>query len=375
MTVDKPGFYEFFAGGGMARLGLGPGWRCLFANDVSGKKAAAYRANFGPSPELVVDDVRSLSCPQLPVGAALAWASFPCQDLSLAGNGRGLRGERSSTFVPFWKLIDGLAREGRPVPIVVLENVVGALTSNGGADFRTLFDWIAASGYRAGALVIDAAHFVPQSRPRLFIVAVHSSCDSPDKGEPCEPWHTRRIRAAYAELPASLRRRWIWWSLPDPPARRRHLEDIVEPASDWHDEFETERLLSMMSPNHVRKVRAARTSEQTRIGTIYKRIRIEDGRRVQRAEARFDGIGGCLRTPAGGSSRQTLIVVERERIRTRLLTSREAARLMGVPDTYRLPSRYNDAYRLMGDGVVVPAVAWLERGLLRTLAGRATVAV
>src|SRR5689334_8990059 len=237
MTLDKPGFYEFFAGGGMARLGLGPGWSCLFANDVSEKKAVAYRANFGPAPELVVEDVRRLSYSQLPVGAALAWASFPCQDLSLAGNGRGLTGDRSSTFIPFWKLMDGLAREGRPVPIVVLENVAGALTSNRGADFRTLFDWIAASEYRAGALVIDASHFVPQSRPRLFIVAVHDSCELPDHGAPSDPWHTKRIREIYEELPAFLRRRWIGWNLPDPPARPRHLADIVESAPDWHDEF------------------------------------------------------------------------------------------------------------------------------------------
>jgi DNA (cytosine-5)-methyltransferase 1 len=375
MTLDKPGFYEFFAGGGMARLGLGSGWKCLFANDVSDKKAAAYRANFGPSPELVVDDIRRLSCSQLPVGAALAWASFPCQDLSLAGNGRGLTGERSSTFLPFWKLIDGLAREGRPVPIVVLENVVGALTSNRGADFQTLFDWIGASGYRAGALVIDAVHFVPQSRPRLFIVAVHDACDLPDNGGPSEPWHTKRIRAACAELPASLRRRWIWWSLPDPPARRRHLADIVESTPDWHDAFETDRLLSMMSPGNVAKIRSAQKSREPQIGTIYKRIRIENGRKVQRAEVRFDGIGGCLRTPAGGSSRQTLIVVEPEHIRTRLLTAREIARLMGVPDTYTLPSRYNEAYHLMGDGVVAPAVAWLEQHLLQPLADRVIVAV
>jgi DNA (cytosine-5)-methyltransferase 1 len=131
----------------------------------------------------------------------------------------------------------------------------------------------------------------------------------------------------------------------------------------------------MMSPAHIAKIRAAEESGEPQIGTVYKRIRVENSRKVQRAEVRFDGIGGCLRTPAGGSSRQTLIVVEPERILTRLLTSREAARLMGVPDTYTLPSRYNDAYHLMGDGVVVPAVAWLERGLLRKLAERVIVAV
>ena len=176
MATPKPGFYEFFAGAGMARLGLGNRWRCLLANEISEKKAAAYRANFPPARELVVNDVAALTCGDLPPGAALAWASFPCQDLSLAGNGRGLNGERSGTFLPFWRLMDGLAQAGRAVPIVVLENVVGALTSNGGRDFRALFEIIAGSGYRAGAMVMDAVRFVPQSRPRLFIIAVHETC-------------------------------------------------------------------------------------------------------------------------------------------------------------------------------------------------------
>jgi DNA (cytosine-5)-methyltransferase 1 len=41
------GYYEFFAGGGMARAGLGSGWTCLFANDIDSKKRASYAANWG----------------------------------------------------------------------------------------------------------------------------------------------------------------------------------------------------------------------------------------------------------------------------------------------------------------------------------------
>ena len=88
-------FYEFFAGGGLAWMGLGDDWTCLFANDISAKKAEVYRANFGAAPELVVDDIHNISTRDIPGSAALAWASFPCQDLSLAGNGGGLRAERS----------------------------------------------------------------------------------------------------------------------------------------------------------------------------------------------------------------------------------------------------------------------------------------
>ena len=98
------------------------------------------------------------------------------------------------------------------------------------------------------------------------------------------------------------------------------------------------------------------------VGTIYRRTRPdEQGTKRQRAEVRFDEIAGCLRTPAGGSSRQTILVVEGRKVRSRLLSTREAARLMGLSDDYRLPERYNEAYHVCGDGVCVPVVRHLGR--------------
>jgi DNA (cytosine-5)-methyltransferase 1 len=94
-------FYEFFAGGGMARAGLGGGWRCLFANDFDEKKALSYAANWGAE-HLLVEDVARVKVEALPGEADLAWASFPCQDLSLACDGAGLKGHRSGSFWPFW---------------------------------------------------------------------------------------------------------------------------------------------------------------------------------------------------------------------------------------------------------------------------------
>jgi len=367
-------FYEFFAGGGMARLGLGERWRCVFANEICEKKARVYRLNFGPAEELRVDDVRSIRTSDLPGPAMLAWASFPCQDLSLAGRGAGLAGRRSGTFTAFWNLMAALAREGGRVPIVVLENVPGALTSNGGSDFAAILARMSASGYRAGALAVDAVHFVPQSRPRLFIVAISRNIEIPSGlvcDGPKEPWHTKALCAAHARLPVQLRRRWVWWKLPRPVPRRSSLEDVLDHrGAVWHTTQQTQRLFALMSETNRCKVEAARAAGRPTVGAIYKRTRVENGAKAQRAEVRFDRIGGCLRTPAGGSSRQSILVVEGDSIRSRLLSAREAARLMGLPDSYRLPENYNEAYHLAGDGVVVPVVQWLEQYLLRPLATR-----
>src|SRR5437763_15579075 len=142
-----PSYYEFFAGGGMARAGLGEGWACLFANDIDAKKGASYAAHWGDD-HLSVEDVGKLRTKNLPGCADLAWASFPCQDLSLAGDGAGLSGERSGTFWPFWRILRDLRAEDRKPKTVVLENVPGALTSHNGEDFAEIFRALVQVGYR-----------------------------------------------------------------------------------------------------------------------------------------------------------------------------------------------------------------------------------
>ena len=365
MTSSHKTFYEFFAGGGMARAGLGHGWQCVFANDICEKKAAAYASNWGDA-HLKVDDVYRISTDHLPAQVDLAWGSFPCQDLSLAGAGAGLAGERSGAFWGFWGLMQQLNGLGRKPRMVVLENVYGALTSHEGKDFETIISAVAAEGYRVGAMVIDAIHFVPQSRPRLFIVGVDANMQLPvtlTADGPSSAWHPAALIKAYDRLSVQTKHAWAWWHLAVPSVRGNTLDDLIELAPQgvaWHSAAETAHILQMMTPLHRRKLVEAQAAGRLKVGAIYRRTR--DG--VQRAEVRFDGVSGCLRTPTGGSSRQTIVVVDGAKIRTRLLSPREAARLMGLPETYVLPTRYNDAYHLAGDGVVVPVVQHLERHLL-----------
>lgn len=362
-------FYEFFAGGGMARLGLGERWACAFANDFDPVKAATYRANFPDAADHFHEgDVWKLDSRSLPGRADVAWASSPCQDFSLAGARAGLEGGRSSAFFGFWRLMQELGRDDRAPRLIVIENVVGLLTSRGGADFAALGEALAAEGYRFGALEIDAAHLLPQSRPRVFVVA--SKIAPPQTltaaltGD--SPFHTRAVRSAHAALPDPLKDSWVWWRLTQPPRRNADLAAILEPddAVAWRSDADTQRLLSLMAPMHRAKLAAQRGRA---VGAVFRRTRIEDGRPVQRAEVRFDGLAGCLRTPRGGSSRQTLVVVEDGRVRSRLVSPREAARLMGLPDSYVLPKPATAALHVAGDGVAVPVVRWLAQELLEPL--------
>jgi DNA (cytosine-5)-methyltransferase 1 len=318
--------------------------------------------------------VATLGPTQLPGVADLVWASFPCQDLSLAGAGAGLQGARSGTFWSLWRLMQGLVRDGRAPKLIVLENVCGMLTSHGGRDFGAICSELQQAGYRHGALVADAVHFVPQSRPRLFVVGVRDDLEIPAALQSQSPdalWHPRNLTAAHAKLSSEAREKWIWWRMKRPAHRSVTLSSVIEWAPsdvEWHAPAQTARILQLMSPVNRAKVFEAQRLDRPVVGGVYRRTRRdEQGRRIQRAEVRFDDVAGCLRTPAGGSSRQVLMVVEGALVRTRLISARETARLMGLPDHYVLPSNYNDAYHLTGDGVVVPVVRHLAAEIFEPL--------
>jgi len=372
MPKRTPRFLEFFAGAGLVRQALQPGWRCVWANDLSPKKGRVYQDNFGQA-ELHIGDVADVHAEQLP-DAELAWASFPCQDLSLAGWRKGMNSSRSGAFWAFWTAMSELKQQGRLPQVLVLENVTGLLQ---GEDFSGLCEALAALDLRFGALTIDAKRFTPQSRPRVFVVAASASgTESLASSEPAPAWTSPALRRAVEHLPAAVAKQWVWWPLPEPLATPPAIESLIEMhQGQWFDEQKIEHLLAMMAEPHRRKMLEAAQHGAPKIGFLYRRVR----QSRQRAEVRFDGIAGCLRTPAGGSSRQTVVIVEGDRVRMRLLAAREAARLMGAPDNFKLPDNYNDAYRAMGDGVSVPVVSWLAEHLLTPLvstgsAARPTVA-
>lgn len=375
MMAVTPTFYEFFAGAGMARAGLGSKWRCAFANEFDLKKSVIYQKNWKTQNILKVADVGTLMPEDVPGSADLAWASFPCQDLSLAGAGAGLKGDRSGTFWPFWRLMEGLIKDDRAPKLIVLENVCGTLTSHEGKDFAAICSTFVKAGYFFGAVVVDAVQFVPHSRPRLFVIGVRDelalSAPNITSDVPSDVWHTKGLLTAYEKLTPKVKNKWLWWNPPAPSKRKTTFADLVEDnpiGVEWNSPSETAKLLDMMSDKNLEKVNEAKTSGRRVVGAVYKRTRLDElGQKVQRAEVRFDDVAGCLRTPAGGSSRQVILIVEGHNVRSRLISPRETARLMGLPETYELPKNYNEAYHLTGDGVAVPVVRHLAKHIFEPL--------
>jgi DNA (cytosine-5)-methyltransferase 1 len=364
----RPILLEFFAGSGAVRLAIGDDWRCTFANDHDQAKAASYIANFGAE-GFRLADIADLTAADLPGQAALCWASPPCTDLSLAGRRAGLNAERSGCFWPFFRLMRALVEEGRAPTVICIENVPALLSSAGGADFTAIVEAFASLGYMTGALEVDASLFVPQSRRRLFIICARA----PDiisaavtQFGPSAPFHTVSILKAHERLSPAARVAWAWWRLPVPPPRNIALYDVLEPVRGEPDDLA--RILEIMAPAHRAKLEtaiAARRPGEIIVGGVNRRMR--DGRQV--AEIRLDGLAQALRCAKGGSSIQTLLVIDDAGMHARKITPREAARLMGLPETYQLRAGIGDAHDLVGDGVAVPVVRFLSAHLLEPLAG------
>ncbi len=346
------------------RLGLEKaGWRTVWANDIEEEKERIYHGHFrDDDAEFVLGDIHAISGKGIPQ-ATLATASFPCNDLSLAGARRGLAGQQSGAF---WGFIRVLGEMGhRRPPVVLLENVTGFLTSHNGEDFQNACLALNELGYSVDAFILDAAHFVPQSRQRLFVVGCKPATSSVVKETPSLFEGVGR--------PAALADFILWhpeinWSIRHlsslPPIRRNLpaiLEDLSPNSAQWWSRERAEYLLNQMSARHRKIADGMIQGRKTTFGTVFRRVRKERSM----AELRTDGIAGCLRTPRGGSGRQILFAAGRGSYAVRLLTPRECARLMGA-DEFRLASSVssNQALFGFGDAVCVPVVQWIAENYL-----------
>ena len=367
MTADirlisgkSPTALEFFAGIGLARAGLEQaGFSVAWANDYEAKKHQLYRSQYGSDTDYHVGDIADINGSHLPTDSAIAWASSPCTDLSLAGNRDGLGGRQSGTFWHFMRILEEMG-DSRP-PVAVLENVTGLASSHSGDDLTAAIRAFNALGYSIDALSIDARHFIPQSRPRMFLVGALTPPNSDD-------------------TPSDLRPEWLEWIHSDPtlithraplPAVPPLLTEGFTALADrlskdnphWWNPSRTADFLDSLSPVQAARLESLRTSTRVTYRTAYRRTR--QGKPVW--EIRPDDIAGCLRTARGGSSRQAVVRVGKGEVAVRWMTPHEYASLMGIPD-YSFGDATDNQIRFgFGDAVAVPVVAWLGKNYLMPL--------
>ncbi len=355
---------ELFAGIGLVHEAIHPlGWKVILANDNDPKKASAYRANF-PDVEFNVADVRQLDLRELPA-VQLITASFPCIDLSQAGNREGLNGEHSSLVRTFLDKVSELESVGKKPEFLLIENVPNLLSIHEGAALDEILHTLAGLKYGFDLVQVDAKHFTPQSRNRVFVIAVDlARHELNQRPLPSDNLHRHKVRDAYLRHPKLP---WFFFDFPALPVRELSLRDVLEDVSagdsSWWDKEQMDYFWSLLEADHKVRLKSVLAAGSNHVFTAVRRLR-RRRKREQIFNIRFDGLASCLRTPRGGSSTQYVIVTEDVKIRGRRLTGLEAARLQGVclsdysPD-YKLVGSETDIRFAFGDAVCVPALKWV----------------
>jgi DNA (cytosine-5)-methyltransferase 1 len=358
--VKRPRVAEFFAGMGLVRHALDVAdLQTVFANDVDPMKEKIYVENFGDG-EFVREDIRELHGEDIP-DIELAAASFPCTDLSLAGNRAGLAGEHSGLFWEFSRIIDEMGE--RKPQVILIENVPGFATSNGGEDLRTALHELSRLGYWCDIAVVDAAWFLPQSRQRLFIIGSLEFSGRESVPEQQGLWNPSVRRALDGAKDLKLHDLGVSFTPRDVPRLAESVERLPLTDERWWSSERRKRFMSSLSPLQKERLDALRAAPEVTWRTAYRRTR--HGKPVW--EVRADEIAGALRTARGGSSKQALVQVGNGAVQVRWMTPREYANLQGADDFKLQTVTTSQALFALGDAVCAPAVSWVASEYLLPL--------
>jgi len=307
-------FIDLFCGIGGFRIAFEKaGGKCVFSSDWDKFSQVTYAANFGEKPH---GDIHTVAVADIPSHDILC-GGFPCQPFSLAGVSKknslgrkhGFDDEKQGNL--FFSIADILDYH-KPAAFV-LENVKNLKGHDQGRTFKVIYETLTqALGYQVHFKVIDAQGVVPQHRERIFLVGFR------------EP--------RYFEFPAF-------------PAEGPKLAAILE--DDVPEKYTLTDHLWQYLQNYAKKHQAAGN------GFGFGLVTGKNTTRTLSARYHKDG--------------SEILVSQGSRKNPRRLTPRECARLMGYPESFKIPVSDTQAYRQFGNSVVVPVVERVAQKVVETL--------
>jgi DNA (cytosine-5)-methyltransferase 1 len=324
-------FVDLFAGIGGMRMGFeAAGGRCVFTSEWNAFAQKTYAANFGER-ELIAGDIRQLGDAQIPDHDVLL-AGFPCQPFSIAGvskkNALGRpHGFACATQGTLFFDVARILAAKRPRAFL-LENVKNLLSHDHGRTFRLIRQTLEEElGYHVSWRVIDAGHFLPQHRERILVAGFRENTGFSLDDVP--------LPGAGPKLRAVLH--------PEDGSEAAEEPYTLAPRGAVNPKYTLTRKLWEYLQAYAAKHRAAGN------GFGFGLVGRDDIARTLSARYYKDG--------------SEILVSRGARENPRRLTPRECARLMGFPDSFRIPVSDTQAYKQFGNSVAVPVVARVARAM------------
>lgn len=308
-ALSKYTFIDLFAGIGGFRIALESfGAKCVYSSEWDRFAQETYKKNFGDTP---TGDITKIDERTIPDHDILC-AGFPCQAFSISGKQKGFEDTRGTLFFD----VARIAKEKKP-KVVFMENVKNFATHDGGRTLEVVRETMTSIGYSFYYKVLNAVDYgVPQKRERIYMVCFRNDIPS------CN------------------------FEFPQPFKLRKHVADILEENSTIPKQMYVER------PDTIWNGKTDETygSSSIRLGIVNKG---GQGERIYSTK----GIAITLSAYGGGAFAKTGGYLVNGR--TRRLTPRECARLMGYPDSFALAENNNQAYKQLGNSVVVDVLQYL----------------
>jgi DNA (cytosine-5)-methyltransferase 1 len=316
-TLAGVSFIDLFAGIGGFRLALQSfGAHCVFSSEWDKYAADVYASNFGEAP---AGDITQIDEKDVPAHDILC-AGFPCQAFSVSGKQRGFEDSRGTLFFEVARLV-----KAKQPKVVFLENVKNFATHARGNTLQVVKATMEELGYTWYAQVLNASDYgIPQKRERLYMVCFR---------------HDLAVEK---------------FCFPAPFRLAHHLADILLP-----DGAETAQLYVERDDIYIDEQREEFYSNKPlRVGTVNKG---GQGERIYSAKGTaitLSAYGGGIFAKTGGYLING---------RPRRLPPRDCDRLMGYPDSFQLAPTPNQAYKQLGNSVVVDVLQYIVSSIEQCL--------
>jgi DNA (cytosine-5)-methyltransferase 1 len=302
-------FIDLFAGVGGIRIAFEKvKGECVFTSEWDKFSQITYEANFKDKPD---GDITKIEVQDIPKHDILL-GGFPCQPFSNAGLKQGFDDTRGTLFFDVARIIDY-----RKPSMILLENVKGFVNHDKGRTMKIVTETLEELGYNVFYKVLNARDFgVPQNRERIYIVGINK----------------RKLGS-------------IGFVFPTPPYKEVKVGDILETKVD--DKY---TLSNKLWQGHKRRLKEHRAKGNGFGYSLFNR----ESKYTSTISARYYKDG-------------SEILIEQKDKNPRKLTPREAARLQGFPENFKIPVSDAQAYKQFGNSVAVPVVTAVAREMIKIL--------